>query len=584
VKDIFLSYAEEDFYRIQAVARALSSQGWSVFIDRQDIPLGCKLCDGISEHLEAARCIVVIWSKYSVKSHYITQEAGTAQNRLIQILIDEVRPPYGFRDIHTGNLIGWDENIYSPSMLSIYRQIATVLAEPQPAHPVETSRQSSNDLSSEDPTTGLITQPLFCDRLTQALLQAERTGDLCAVMTLDLDNFKAINDRWGHASGDRLLREVAKRLQSSVRVSDTVARLHGDEFGIILQNLKSTHNAGGAAEKILENISAPLEFKDLPSTVSTSIGIAIYPSDGAEVDTLLNAADLAMYEAKKQGRTRYRYFTRDLEANALKQLGFEQDLCQALSRNEFILHYQPQICLTTHRVISVEALLRWNHYARGLVMPSRFLSVLENKRLISDVGEWALRQACQHYKEWQTTGCAPARVAVNVSAFELREKRFVTTVREILQQIGVEPSTIEFEIDAGRVFDDELVRKTLEALKDEGILITLDRFASGYPVQTLHDYPIDAINIEATVVGRIASDNTQLAIIDNIIELGRALEIPVVAEGVENLETDRTLRRLGCRFAQGFLYSAPLPPGDFAKWMQKRANINESLGPDYPSG
>ena len=577
MKDIFLSYAEEDFYRIQAVARALSSQGWSVFMDRQDIPLGCKLCDGISHHLESARCVVVIWSKYSVKSHYVTEEAGTAQNRLIPILIDAVRPPYGFREIRTGSLIGWDENIDSPNMLSIYRQITTVLAESRLAAPDAISRQPSNALTSEDATTGLITQPLFCDRLTQALHQAERTGDLCAVLTLDLDNFKAINDRWGHASGDRLLREVARRLLDSVRASDTVARLHGDEFGVILQNLKSTHNAGGAAEKILESVSAPLEFKDLPSTVSTSIGIAIYPSDGEEVDTLLNAADLALYEAKKQGRTRYRYFTRDLEANALKQLGFEQDLCQALAQNEFILYYQPQICLTTHQVISAEALLRWNHYARGLVMPARFLSVLETKRLISDVGEWALRQACQHYKEWQTTGHAPRRIAVNVSAFELREKRFVATVREILQQAGVEPSAVEFEISAGRVFDDDLVRKALEALKNEGILITLDRFASEYPVQTLHDYPIDAINIEATVIGRIASDTAQLAIIDNIIELGRALEIPVVAEGVENLETDRALRNLGCRFAQGFLYGAPLPHEEFTNWLQKGASINEPL-------
>ena len=478
MKDIFLSYAEEDFYRIQAVARALSSQGWSVFMDRQDIPLGSNLCDGISQHLESARCVVVIWSKHSVKSHYVTEEAGTAQNRLIPILIDAVRPPYGFREIQTGNLIGWDENIDSPHMLSIYRQITTVLAGSRSAPPGAISQQPSNELTSEDATTGLITQPLFCDRLTQALHQAERTGDLCAVLTLDLDNFKAINDRWGHASGDRLLREVAKRLLESVRTSDTVARLHGDEFGVILQNLKSTHNAGGAAEKILESVSAPLDFKDLPSSVSTSIGIAIYPGDGEEVDTLLNAADLALYEAKKQGRKRYRYFTRDLEANALRQLGFEQDLCQALTQNEFILYYQPQICLTTHQVISAEALLRWNHYARGLVMPSRFLSVLETKRLISDVGEWALRQACQHYKEWQTTGRAPKRIAVNVSAFELREKRFVATVREILQQAGVEPSALEFEISAGRGLDDDLVRKTLAALKKEGIHNTLDRFAS----------------------------------------------------------------------------------------------------------
>lgn len=187
---------------------------------------------------------------------------------------------------------------------------------------------------------------------------------------------------------------------------------------------------------------------------------------------------------------------------------------------------------------------------------------------MSDVGVWALREACQHYKKWQQLNRAPMRVAVNVSGFELRGKRFVETVREVLQNVGVEPSAVELEINARLVFDDHLVRKALEALKETGIMITLDKFASGYPVQTLHDYPIDAINIEPTVIGRVASDNAQLAIIEKVIELGRALDISVVAEGVENLETEQVLRNVGCRFAQGFLYCEPLPPGDFSEWLK----------------
>lgn len=568
MKDIFLSYAEEDYYRVRAVARALSSQGWSVFIDRHDVPLGSNFREIISENLERARCVVVVWSKYSVRSRYVTEEAGSALNRLIPVLIDEVRPPYGFREMQMGNLIDWDENIDSPLIENIYRQVANLLAEPKPLQASDISQQQSHEFVPEDATTGLVTRPVFCDRLTQALRQAARTGDHCAVLFLDLDNFKAVNDRWGHAGGDRLLGEVAKRLLASVRTSDTVARLHGDEFGIILQNLKSTHHAGKAAEKIINSVSAPLQLKDLPSSVSTSIGVALYPNDGEEVASLLRAADLALYEAKKEGRERYKYFTRDLEADALKRLAFEQDVCHAFSQNEFALYFQPQICLTTKHVISAEGLLRWNHYARGLVMPSSFLSVLEDKRLMSDVGVWALREACQHYKKWQQLNRAPMRVAVNVSGFELRGKRFVETVREVLQNVGVEPSAVELEINARLVFDDHLVRKALEALKETGIMITLDKFASGYPVQTLHDYPIDAINIEPTVIGRVASDNAQLAIIEKVIELGRALDISVVAEGVENLETEQVLRNVGCRFAQGFLYCEPLPPGDFSEWLK----------------
>ena len=578
MKDIFLCYAAEDLDRVHSIAKSLNSQGWTVFEDRPDVPSGSHFRETVTKNLETARCVVVIWSKHSAQAKHVIEEAevAAATNRLVSIQIDDVPPPYGFREIQTGDLIDWVENANSPVLLTLSRQIAKQIAE-SGSKQANTARRESSASVGGNTIDGLVNRSLFYDRLNQVLLRGDRSSGLCAVLMLDLDNFKAINDRYGHDGGDRLLVEVAKRLRVSVRASDTVARLHGDEFAIILENLNSAFDAAGIAKQILGNVSAPLEFNDLPLTISTSIGIALYPNDGHEVETLLRAADLALYQAKKQGRNMFHYFTSDLEAEALRRLGFEQDLRHALGQDEFVLYYQPQITLATRRVIGAEALLRWNHNGRGLVLPSCFLSVLEEKRLISDVTEWVLRQACRQYKEWEDVGIAPNRVSVNVSASELRQKGFVTRIRKILQETEAKPASIEFEINAGLVFEDELIPEALDDLKDLGIVITLDRFASRYPVQTLRDFPVDSINIESTAVGRVATDSAQRAIIAKIIELGEELEIPVVAEGVENQQIAEELEDLGCRFVQGFHYCPPLPPEDINEWLRHMRDRDEAL-------
>ncbi|MFN2204245.1 MAG: EAL domain-containing protein [Caldilineaceae bacterium] len=578
MKDIFLCYAAEDLDRVHSIAKSLNSQGWTVFEDRPDVPSGSHFRETVTKNLETARCVVVIWSKHSAQAKHVIEEAevAAATNRLVSIQIDDVPPPYGFREIQTGDLIDWVENANSPVLLTLSRQIAKQIAE-SGSKQANTARRESSASVGGNTIDGLVNRSLFYDRLNQVLLRGDRSSGLCGVLMLDLDNFKAINDRYGHDGGDRLLVEVAKRLRVSVRASDTVARLHGDEFAIILENLNSAFDAAGIAKQILGNVSAPLEFNDLPLTISTSIGIALYPNDGHEVETLLRAADLALYQAKKQGRNMFHYFTSDLEAEALRRLGFEQDLRHALGQDEFVLYYQPQITLATRRVIGAEALLRWNHNGRGLVLPSCFLSVLEEKRLISDVTEWVLRQACRQYKEWEDVGIAPNRVSVNVSASELRQKGFVTRIRKILQETEAKPASIEFEINAGLVFEDELIPEALDDLKDLGIVITLDRFASRYPVQTLRDFPVDSINIESTAVGRVATDSAQRAIIAKIIELGEELEIPVVAEGVENQQIAEELEDLGCRFVQGFHYCPPLPPEDINEWLRHMRDRDEAL-------
>ena len=431
-------------------------------------------------------------------------------------------------------------------------------------------------LASHDALTGLPNRNLLHDRLGQALISAARHGRAAGALFLDLDRFKVINDSLGHSAGDRLLKVVAKRLQDGVREGDTVARLGGDEFVVILDDMAQPQDAALVAQKILESFVQPFHV-EVPEAggaqeffFTTSIGISLYPSDGEDVDTLLKNADTAMYRAKERGGNSYQFFTPEMDLRARKRLSLENALRNALERREFVLHYQPQIDLATQNVIGVEALLRWNHPEQGLVAPADFIPLLEETGLIVPVGEWVLREACAQAKSWRKAGLPPLRMAVNLSARQLRHERFADTVAEALADTGMDPDGLELEITESAVMQQvDVSLETLRRIHALGVRLSMDDFGTGYSsLSHLKLLPIDTVKIDRSFVRDIPADENDAAIVQAIIVLARTLRLNVIAEGVETKEQLEFLRVYGCDAMQGYLFSRPLPADEITSLLK----------------
>lgn len=413
-----------------------------------------------------------------------------------------------------------------------------------------------------DSLTGLPNRTLFHDRLAQALAQGKRHGDHLAVLFLDLDQFKVVNDTLGHAAGDRLLIEIAGRLQRSVRESDTVARVGGDEFTFLLPGIDRAEDAARTAQKILEAISRPLEIDGHLLYVTTSIGISLYPADGEEAEALLSSADIAMYRAKDLGRNGFQLSTPAMNAKSVARLSLERDLRMAIERGELSLVYQPQAGVVSGKTVGFEALLRWNHPQRGVVLPGEFIAIAEETRLILPLGDWVLRTACEQARRWQAGGGPRLRVAVNLSALQFRQRSLASTVQSTLSETGIDPDSLEIEItESAAMLNAEQTIDVLSELREMGVRISIDDFGTGHAsLSYLKQFPIDALKIDRSFVADMEASREGLAIITAITGLAHGLGLGVIAEGVESDSQLRLLAACGCDEYQGFLLSKPLAP------------------------
>ncbi len=435
---------------------------------------------------------------------------------------------------------------------------------------IKESEARFEHLAHHDPLTGLPNRLLLHARMEHAVTRARRTQSRFAVLFLDLDRFKTVNDSFGHPVGDLLLQEVARRLTDCVRSDDTVARLGGDEFTILIEDLLDPGNAAKTAVKILEALSAPFDLGGLEVFSSGSLGIALFPDDGDDATTLLRNADSAMYRAKQKGPKSFHLYTTDLSELARQRLEIETGLRRALERDEFVLHYQPQISLSDDRVIGAEALIRWNHPEMGLMPPDSFIPVAEETGLIEEIGQWVLQTACSQNWRWQDAGLPAIRVAVNVSGRQITHTPLEDVVCEALAFSGLDAQYLELEITESVFMDQtEVSVRALGALKELGVSLAIDDFGAGYSsLSYLRRFPIDRLKIDQTFIRDISSNTHDQAIAQAVVALGHSLQLTVIAEGVETAEQLECLRAQGCDEVQGFLFSRPHPAGDFAVFLE----------------
>lgn len=436
-------------------------------------------------------------------------------------------------------------------------------------------------LAHYDPLTGLPNRTLLAERSQAAINQAEKDNTLLAVVFIDLDHFKHVNDSLGHRVGDALLVAIAQRLRAIVREGDTVCRLGGDEFILLLPGADA-HGAKTVAEKLLIASRQPYQINHHELTMAPSIGIALYPEDGGDFDTLNQAADVAMYRSKLSGRGTYSFFTPEMRAQSLRSLQLENGLRRALERNQFSLHYQPQISITDGKISGVEALLRWSHPEMGAISPAEFIPLAEDCGQILPIGEWVMRQALQQLKAWQVQGFALQTMAVNLSAVQFRQPQLPQMVARMLEDIGVPPRCLELELTEGVALDDpRMAIATMDEFHHRGIRLSIDDFGTGYSsLSQLKRFPISKLKIDQSFVRDLEDDSNDRAIVSAIIRMAQALDIETIAEGVETAGQLAFLREQGCVSAQGYYFGRPMPaPQLQALLVQRKAELdNTSLG------
>ena len=417
-----------------------------------------------------------------------------------------------------------------------------------------------NQLALYDLLTGLPNRQFFMELLNKALHRAQRAKRLVALLFLDLDRFKMVNDLLGHVAGDELLKSVAMRLKSVARASDTVARLSGDEFTIILEDVLSADSVARFSQKILQALTQGFKVSGRDFFITGSIGVALYPNDGTDMATLLKSADAAMYAAKEYTGT-IRFYSPSINARTMEQLTLETGLRRALDQNEFVLHYQPVVEFVTRRIVSVEALLHWQHPDRGLLAPDSFIPLVEGSDLIVSIGEWVLRTACEQLRTWQATGFPELRMTVNVAPRQLTKQDFIKRLVRILRETGIKPACLELELTERTLIQGmEWVVPQLQALRDLGIQIDIDDFGAEYSsLNYLRRLPVTGLKIDRSFIRGITTNLEDASIAAMIISLAHSLNLKVIAEGVETLRQAAMLQNKGCAEMQGYYFSPPLP-------------------------
>jgi diguanylate cyclase (GGDEF)-like protein/PAS domain S-box-containing protein len=461
------------------------------------------------------------------------------------------------------------------SAAPIHDRQGGVIGSVMVAHDVTIARELSHKLARlalHDSLTDVPNRTLLNDRLDQAMMRAQRGGHSVALLYVDLDRFKHINDSLGHAVGDELLRSVARRLLGCVRSSDTVSRQGGDEFLILLEEIAQPHDAAVCAEKIIGALGAAHRIGEHDLHVTASVGIATFPGDAHDSGTLLRNADFAMYQAKYTGRNTYQFFKPEMNANAIERQSVEMELRQAIERQEFVLHYQPKVNLVSGAIVGVEALIRWHRPMRGIVPPAQFIPIAEESGLILPIGRWALEKACRQARAWQEGGQGPISVAINVSAVELRAKDFLANVRQILNSSRLEPRFLEIELTETFMMQDwKSTAEVLKALKSLGVRIALDDFGTGYSsLSYMKRFPIDALKIDQSFVRDMTTDTDDASIVSAVIDMGRSLHMRVVAEGIQTHNQLLFLQDRQCPEGQGFFFGPPVPASQLTEFLNRR--------------
>ena len=433
-----------------------------------------------------------------------------------------------------------------------------------------------------DQLTNLPNRLLFLDRLDHELTRSHRDNQMAAVLMIDLDHFKQVNDSFGFHIGDEAIHMAAERLSAQLRACDTVSRVAGDKFAILLTGVKEARYAGEVAEKLLASFAdEPFVIDGNEFFISLRMGISVYPLDGLNTAILLNNADAAMYQAKRDGHHRFLYYAEQMNATAWQRLKLESELRRAISQNEFVLYYQPKIDLASGGIIGMEALLRWQSPERGLVAPGDFIPLLEATGLILPAGEWVLHAACKQASEWLAAGLGDIRIAVNLSAMQLKQADFVGMVLGILDNHGLDPAlkVIELELTESMLMDN--VQGTMEALQqlhDAGIQFSIDDFGTGYSsLSYIKRFPISSLKIDQSFVRDLTGDTDDGAIVAAVIALGHSLGLKVIAEGVETVAQLRRLQELRCDEIQGYLFSRPVPAAQMAELMRNNENLSSRL-------
>ncbi|MDO9422584.1 MAG: EAL domain-containing protein [Methylobacter sp.] len=417
-------------------------------------------------------------------------------------------------------------------------------------------------LAYHDPLTKLPNRLLLKDRIDHSLQNALREGSQAAVLFLDLDRFKGINDTYGHAVGDGLLREAAKRIKNLVRKEDTVSRYAGDEFVVFMESISDAKNPAKLAQKLIDTFNAPVYIKGYRLKISTSVGISLFPQDGKDTDTLIKNADAAMYRAKNEGRNNFQYYSLELNTEAFEKMSMECALSQSLERHELILYYQPQVCLKTGKLVGVESLVRWMHPSLGLMSPKQFIPIAEESGFIVPLGEWVLQNACMQMRRWLNEGLQVNKMVVNVSAIQFSRSDFVATVERILHSSGLAPSYLELELTGGSFMDNsEQTIKALNQLVAAGINLTIDDFGVGcFSFNNLNRIPVKKLKINSSFVVDVLTNANNEDITRAVIALGHGLHLQVIAMGIESKAQQNCLANLGCDEGQGYLYGSPVLP------------------------
>ena len=446
------------------------------------------------------------------------------------------------------------------------RLVMATLRAQKMSEDAEGSAARMSFMAEHDFLTGLPNRSLLTARLEQSISLAQRHGKRVALLYMDLDHFKHINDSLGHAAGDQLLQSVARRLQGCVRLSDTICRQGGDEFVVLLAEVETVSDAALTAEKLIEAMVEPHLIGTHRLHITLSIGISIYPDDGKDVETVLSNADIAMYHAKKSGRNKYQVFTPEMSVRAVARQSVQQALHDALEQRRFVLHYQPKVNIESGVITGAEALVRMQQNDDQLLFPTQFVSIAEDCGLILPIGKWVLREACRQTQVWLQEGLDMGQIAVNVSAVEFRSKGFLAGVSDILDDTGLDPRHLGFELTESVLMQDtEMTTTVLRGLKDLGIQLAIDDFGTGFSsLSYLQRFPIDTIKIDQSFVRDIDDDAEETAIVSAIIAMSKSLKLLVVAEGIETREQLDFLQTHECAEGQGYYYSRPLPAEEFA--------------------
>lgn len=519
----------------------------------------------------------VLTSNEPVIVHDFTEESRFARSELlsahgvisgVDVLIGGIEEPVGVLGAYADT-----PRQFSADDVCFLQGVANILSaavERQRIH------EQLSHMALHDPLTGLPNRLLLIDRLHVALAQARRNEQKVAVLFLDLDRFKHVNEVFGHALADRILHEVATRLSGCVRAEDTVSRQGGDEFIVALTGISEEQDAPRIADKILTAFTSPFILEDTEIILGVSIGIACSPRNGEEPETLLRNADTAMSVAKEFSRNRYQCYEPEMNRQALDRLTLESDLHRAIERNELFLMYQPQLALSTGDVLGLEALVRWQHPCRGLVSPSQFIPVAEDCGLIVPLGNWVLESACRQHALWVSQGLTKGSVAVNISAHQFRQADFCDRISDVLLRTGLKPELLELEVTEGVVMQgiDQVLHK-LNRLRELGVMLAIDDFGTGYSsLNYLKQFPLHRLKIDQSFIRGLPGDQEGGAIANAIIQMGHSLGLEVLAEGIETREEQECVQALGCNAGQGFLYARPLSVADCEQYLRVTSGVN----------